>query len=315
MGEHTGIEWCDHTFNPWWGCTKVSEACKFCYAEGVANRFGKNLWGPGHDIRTFGDKHWNDPLRWNRKAEEEGVRRRVFCGSMCDIFEAGEFESGTTMDTLRSVLWALITKTPHLDWLLLTKRPENVRRMVPVEWIATKEAIGFGWTRDVRPEWPDNVWIGTTVETQERADERIPHLVKIPARVRFLSCEPLRGPLELNRATVVDPRPVSEPVEHVPPLALLSWVIAGGESGTRARPANADWYRSLRDQCADAGVPFFFKQWGNWATKAAIEENGETFFPGNHTVTFGTGETVYRVASKSAAGAFLDGVEHKAFPS
>ena len=227
MGENTKIEWATHTFNPWWGCTKVSEACKHCYAESWAKRVGKDVWGPSVDRRFFGDMHWQQPIRWDAAAEKDGSRPRVFCASMADVFEDRE-----ELDVHRARLWQLIEATPHLDWLLLTKRPQNV-------------AARAGWGAD----WPMNVWLGTTVELQKRAEELLPHLAAVPAKVRFISAEPLLGPLELQ-----------------PWLgSTINWVITGGESGPKARPASPAWFRALHLQCMESEVPFHFKQWGDWA--------------------------------------------------
>lgn len=232
MSERSAIEWTDHTFNPWWGCTKVSSGCKNCYAETLSNRYGHDVWGPRARRRFFGEKHWQEPLRWNKAAEEEGRRARVFCASMADVFE-----DNASLESERQKLWSLISETPFLDWQLLTKRPENVLRMVP-------------WT----VEWPHNVWIGTSVENQEAADYRLPLLKQIPALVRFLSCEPLLGPIvELN-------------------LSGIHWLIAGGESGPNHRPVKADWIRQLRDTCLQANVAFFFKQWGGRTSKSQGRE-------------------------------------------
>ena len=266
MGADSSIEWTDATFNPWMGCTKVSAACKHCYAETMMDhRYGKVKWGPkGSRVRTSA-ANWRKPLMWNRKAKSEGRRMRVFCASLADVFEGADTmpaESWPVVEHARADLWALIESTPWLDWLLLTKRPENVRMMVPMRW--TEPDVPTRDGRVLLSGWPANVWIGTTVEDQAAADERIPHLLRVPAKVRFLSCEPLLGPVALNRATVIDPNPISEPVEYVPPLALLSWVICGAESLNKreGRKMELSWVRSLRDQCADAGVQFFLKQAG-----------------------------------------------------
>jgi protein gp37 len=232
MGAVTEIAWTDATFNPWWGCQRVSPGCQFCYAETFAKRTGNDVWGKESPRRFFGDKHWNEPLRWDRRAAEDGVRRRVFCASMADVFE-----DRRDLDPPRERLWDLIESTPNLDWQLLTKRPQNVVRLA--RW----------GTR----EWPANVWLGTTVEDQQRAEERIPHLKRIPARVRFLSCEPLLGPVYI--------RPWL-------PLGGIHWVIVGGESGPKHRPMNLDYARALREQCAFGHVPFFFKQVGGRTPKA-----------------------------------------------
>ncbi len=225
MGRHSAIEWTDHTFNPWWGCVKVSPACAHCYAEAWAKRVGLDLWKENSPRRFFSDRHWNEPLAWDRAASRERVRRRVFCASMADVFEVRD-----DLISWRKKLWDLIENTPHLDWLLLTKRPENAQSAVP-------------WG----PRWPTNVWLGTTVENQEWARRRIPHLAKAPAAVRFLSCEPLLGPLDLS-----------------PWISSIQWVIVGGESGPHARPLDPKWVRALRDQVTGAKVAFHFKQWGEW---------------------------------------------------
>lgn len=226
MGEHSGIEWTHHTFNPWWGCVRISPACEHCYAETFSKRLGNQLWGVQSDRRSFGDEHWNQPVKWNRKAAAKGDHHRVFCGSMCDVFE-----DRRDLDVHRERLWKLVEATSNLDWLLLTKRPENIVQMAP-------------W----REEWASNVWLGTTVEDQKRADQRLPHLIQHRSVVRFLSMEPLLGPVDLR-----------------PYLADIDWVILGGESGHGARPMQIDWARDVRDQCTAAGVPLFFKQWGNHA--------------------------------------------------
>jgi protein gp37 len=244
MAENSKIEWTTHTFNPWTGCTKVSPACDHCYAEGWAKRSGHVEWGPHGDRRRT--KTWNNPVKWNREAEGAIERPRVFCASLADVFDNHK----SIQPEWRADLWALITATPNLDWLLLTKRPQNIKRFIPSSW----EARGC----------PDNVWLGTTVENQEEAERRIPHLVAVPARVRFLSCEPLLGPLDLSPWLAVEQITLGgRPhwTERNYEVSKLQWIITGGESGSNFRPANPDWFRSLRDQCQAASVPFLFKQW------------------------------------------------------
>lgn len=226
MAENSKIEWTDHTFNPWWGCVRVSPGCVHCYAETFDRRVhgvDKHHWGVKAERRFFGDKHWNEPLKWNASAEKEGVRRRVFCASMADAFE-----DRVELVPQRARLLALIEATPALDWLLLTKRPENMVRLAAEMWPG---------------EWPRNVWAGCTVEDQERAMERVPHLRAVPAAVRFLSCEPL-----LERVA--------------PDLDGIDWVIIGGESGGGARMFARDWARDLIDRCRRAGAAPFVKQLG-----------------------------------------------------
>jgi len=260
MGENSKIEWTDHTYNPWWGCVKVSPGCQNCYAETFAKRTGHAIWGPAATThrRTFGDKHWQEPLKWNEDAVKAGERRRVFCASMADVFE-----EHPELPTERAQLWELIDKTPALDWLLLTKRPQNINDMIPFVWSLA---------------WPANVWIGTSVENQAAAAERIPVLATIPAEVRFLSCEPLLGPVDLTPWMGEREWPQVAPGVATRQGPLIDWVIVGGESGPRARPIDADWVRSLRDQCAVTDVAFFFKQWGGRDKKAAGRElDGRTW--------------------------------------
>jgi protein gp37 len=227
VGEETGIAWTHHTFNPWWGCEKVSPACTSCYAEAQALRWKHHVWGRTAPRRFFGSGHWNEPHAWDIHAKAAGERRRVFCASMADVFEDRK-----DLDVWRAKLWDLIDTTRGLDWLLLTKRPQNIRGMVPAAWLKAA---------------PDNVWYGTTVENQEQAEKRIPELVKVPARIRFLSCEPLLEPLNLELALG---------------FGSIHWVITGGESGPRARLTEQAWIENLIDQGRAAGAAVFVKQLG-----------------------------------------------------
>ena len=260
MAANTKIEWADHTFNPWVGCTKISPGCDHCYAEGWAKRTGDAALWQGNRRRTS-DANWRLPLKWNREAEAAGVRRRVFCASLADMFD------NQAEVSWRHALWELIHDTPHLDWLLLTKRPQNIAKMLPNYDTHPLPDWGQGWP---------NVWLGTTVENQAEADRRIPLLLGVPAAKRFLSCEPLLGPVDLTAVQqTVDPgffgdclqwyhKGYCHEIEGIS-YPTIDWVIAGGESGPGARPMHPNWARSLRDQCAAAGVPFLFKQWGEWA--------------------------------------------------
>jgi len=234
MARDSKIEWTDHTFNPWWGCTKVSPACDHCYAEAWAKRVGYDVWSTGKPRRFLSEPYWLQPHRWNAEAARSDRRARVFCASMADVFE---WKKG--LSAWRRRLWTLVEQTPFLDWLFLTKRPHLVKRLVP--WGA---------------QWPANVWIGTTVESQRWVDKRLPHLAEIPARVRFLSCEPLLG--QVNLRGWLAP-------------AAVNWVIAGGESGPYARPSDPAWFCSIKDQCLDHDTPFHFKQWGEWAPIDAVD--------------------------------------------
>jgi protein gp37 len=264
MGKNSKIEWTHHTFNPWWGCTRVSQACKHCYAESWAKRVGKKVWGPKAPRRFFGDAHWAEPIKWNKEAAKDGFRARVFCASMADVFEYR-----SELNPWRERLWRLIDDTPHLDWLLLTKRPQRISQSVP-------------WSQ----HWPKNVWIGTTVEDQKSAEERLPYLAEIPATVRFISAEPLLSELKISRWLQTS----------------IDWVITGGESGPRARPSSPSWFRSLMIQCMQADVAFHFKQWGDWAPGQGI--NLATYRKAAQQAQDGT--LMLRLGKK-AAGRLLDG--------
>lgn len=290
MGENTHIEWCDHTFNPWIGCSKVSPGCEHCYAEKLMDkRMGKVKWGPqGTRLRTS-DANWRKPVAWNRKAAEAGVMHRVFCASLADVFEDRPEVVGW-----RSELFELIRATPNLVWLLLTKRPENVMSMAG--------------------SIPYNVWLGTSVENQATADERVPHLLGCPAALRFVSVEPLLGPVDFERGGWSLLRRLESPRRKVHWERGVDWIIVGGESGPKARPMHPQWARSIRDQCREAGVPFFFKQWGEWTPR--IPDFGQL---GRDDIIDMNGDDgaapcyVMRVG-KRAAGHLLDGAEHREFP-
>jgi protein gp37 len=282
MGEMTKISWTHSTFQPWIGCDKVSPACKHCYAELVAKRMGHDAWGAKAPRIWMAEDYWRQPAKWNAKAAEAGQRRRVFCASLADVFENRE-----DVVPHRQRLFSVIDETPWLDWLLLTKRPQNIVRMIPSEWNDCHQPRR-------------NVWYGTTVENQEEADRRIPELVKVPAAVRFLSCEPLLEPVDLTKwlptgranwqcqkcgaflnslaqcrwcgaskdylcgshaANRPDP---SNKFSGYCNRQPLDWVIVGGESGGDSRPMRPAWARQLLAQCRQAGIAFHFKQWGNW---------------------------------------------------
>lgn len=325
MAENSGIEWTDHTFNPWVGCTKVGPGCDGCYAEAWAKRAGAAAgvtWG-GERRRTSA-KNWQLPLKWNAQAAREGRRFRVFCASLADVFD------NQVPPAWRAELFALIQQTPHLDWLLLTKRIGNVQAMI--------EAPGMQ-----KDGLPPNVWLGATVVNQAEADRDIPKLLAVPARVRFLSIEPMLGPIDLTRIKLhkggidlaADAPPEWRSVREVAVvmnalkgpkqlgMAPLSWVICGGESGPAARPMHPDWARSLRNQCAAAGVPFLFKQWGEFfpdpdddrgvrpigiTTAGELLTNNAAF-----NAHMGDAELMFRVGKKSA-GRLLDGRTHDEFP-
>lgn len=349
MSANTSIEWCDHTFNPWVGCTKVSPGCDHCYAEGWAKRAGKAggvIWG-GERRRTS-EANWRQPMRWNAIAAaghfvecsgcgrrgdartwEDDIRRkhpqaitccpdrklvatrpRVFCASLADVFD------NQVQAQWREDLFELIRMTPHLDWLLLTKRIGNAARMLPEK---------FG------PATYPNAWIGVTVVNQEGADRDIPKLLAVPAARRFLSIEPMLGPIDLEKAKALRSlcgtckAGKSNSCFLSQPGPFVDWVICGGESGPHARPMHPDWPRSLRDQCAAAGVPFLFKQWGEWAQADPIPgvKFGDELrrgtvqhlhAAGNPEGYFRRGDAYVRRVGKKAAGRLLDGREHTNFP-
>lgn len=221
MGKETGISWTDATFNPWWGCTKVSPGCDHCYAETFDKRVGGAHWGKGAPRRSFGEKHWNEPLKWNREAE--GKTHRVFCASMADVMD-DEAPAGE-----RERLWALIDATPNLTWQLLTKRPHRYARYLP--------ATGFKHR---------NAWLGTTAENQQFYDARWPELeraAKMFDLTSFISYEPAIGSLSTH-SSIFKP----------------DWIIFGGESGAGRRPMETIWAESIKRECEEFGIAFFMKQ-------------------------------------------------------
>lgn len=274
--ENSKIEWTHHTFNPWIGCAKVSAGCKHCYAETLMDtRYGRVEWGVNGTRSRTSEAYWRKPLAWNGHAKATGQRLRVFCASLADVFE-----DRPDLVEWRADLFKLIDVTPYLDWLLLTKRPENIARLM----VEAKELR-------IR----DNVWLGTSVEDQDAANERIPHLLKAAhlARFTFLSCEPLIGPVD-----------IAPLYTSLPGSRNIDWIIAGGESGQGARPMHPDWARQLRDIAACEGIAFLFKQWGEFEFLTDIE--------GRQHAPFG-GQMAKRVG-KHASGRMLDGVEHNGFP-
>lgn len=287
MAENSKIEWTDHTFNPWIGCQKVSAACDHCYAETLMDtRLGQVEWGPHGERKRTSPANWRKPLAWNRKAGAAGRRDRVFCASLADVFD------NAVPEAWRGDLWHLIRETPNLIWMLLTKRPQNIAKMLPIA------AADF----DIR----ERIWLGTTAENQKEADRRLPELLKNRAAVHFASMEPLLGatdiseylpaPYPLNLASTYVDGGVERLDISGERIVGLDWVIVGGESGKDARPMAVQWARSIRDQCQGAGVPFFFKQWGNWAPYSATHGLDPDPFEG-----------VYRVGRKKDAGRLFDG--------
>jgi protein gp37 len=359
MAKRSNIEWTDSTWNPWIGCTKVSPACDNCYAEADFDiRRGRVKWGAGQPrSRT---KTWGDPVRWNKKpfceCSECGwrgertnavlanglrcpdcgmrgslvvARRRVFCASLADVFD------NEVDPAWRAELFHLIEETPNLDWLLLTKRIGNAAKMMNEARLSL-----VGSSRLIVPEVLPNVWIGATICNQEEADRDIPKLLEVQAGIRFVSIEPILGPIDLTRISLKLFAATANALTgkwkwengptkvETPPI---NWVIAGGESGRKARPAHPEWFRSLQQQCAAAEVPFLFKQWGEFApgdqaacgvqdayeesrTGGWVEPDG-TFAMGEASSPKSAGANHVFAVGKQRSGNALDGVTYKQFPS
>ncbi len=223
----TGIGWTRHTFNGWSGCVKISEGCRHCYAADLPAARRRNAeWGLKEPRVAASESYWKQPLTWDRAAREAGETTLVFSASTSDVFEDRD-----DLDPLRARLFALIRATPNLTWQLLTKRSDRMLRYA-------KELEARG------EKWPSNAWAGVSLESMGVIN-RVRDLVQMPVPVRFLSCEPLLGPLDLT-----------------PYLSEIDWVIAGGESGASARVMHSDWVRLIRNQCIATKTAFFFKQWG-----------------------------------------------------
>ena len=317
MGENSKIEWCDHTFNPAIGCMKVSDGCKFCYAEAEQDkRFGRAEWGPKtRRVRTSPD-NWRKPDTWNRKAKADGVIRSVFCASLSDVGE----DHPDWVEPRRDLV-AMIERTPNLRWLLLTKRIESFMSVMQNAMTVNVE--------DWFASMGDRVWVGTSIENQDAANERIPEILKMPKWItKFLSMEPLLGPVNSYVTSTFEGFDVVtdylrgtisiDGQAHVP-CNKVNWVIVGGESGTHARPMHPDWVRSIRNECVDAGTPFLFKQWGELAYSGTdnrmpdyvsdwvlIDKSGTL-------AAFPDGATMRRVG-KHNSGRLLDGQEWNQFP-
>jgi protein gp37 len=397
MAENSAIEWTDHTFNPWRGCTKVSPGCANCYAEALSKRTGHGEYRRGVPRERMSVDYWKQPLRWNREAaktlfclpcvterfgearynaalggsygncqgcgkpknlrEFPVYRPRVFCASLADWLD-----DEVPIEWLADLL-NLIHATQNLDWLLLTKRPQNWRDRCgkALMWMSETKHIpiaAIGWLQNwvLNGVAPTNVWAGTTVENQKAADSRIPDLLEIPAQTSFLSMEPLLGPVDLTNVgpgarngsgefccnPLLGEYPYyresdGEPCVHYG--SQIHWVICGGESGPKSRPMHPDWARSLRDQCQNAGVPFFFKQWGEWREvlhhekmiqlKVDGSEYSESFAALCNGFLSHSGHFVKSLAEikdnvtyrglerigKKKAGRVLDGQEWSEFPS
>jgi len=270
------IEWTDETWNVCTGCTKVSDGCKHCYVERIWPRLAGNPKHVCHG-RKFTDiqrhpERLDQPLHWKRK-------RMVFVNSMSDLFH--EDVSFEFIDEV----FAIMAMCQQHTFQILTKRPERMREYTTSE-------------RIINVKWPlPNVWLGVSIEDQQTADERIPLLLQTPAAVRFVSAEPLLGLVDLCYSAF-------NGADSLQTMRGIDWVIVGGESGPKARPMNPQWARDLRDQCKAAGVPFFFKQWGEWTPNWLNDNDGNMI----------TGSIWMDRVGKKAAGCLLDGIEHKEMP-
>lgn len=305
----TSIEWCDFSFNPWIGCANVSAGCVNCYAHVLSDRFKMAEWGVHGRRGKQEPDYWEGPLKWQRAAVRKGKPLLVFVASMADVFE-----DHPDVIQERQQFWELTAVTPNLIWLLLTKRPQNIMAMVPGAW---------------HHDWPANVWAGTSAEDQRNADERLDWLRRVPAPVRFVSAEPLLGPVDLtpwmscghdSLSGVGQSPPGLRSCDHchatfeddgqvmVSPPQLINWVIAGGESGQKARPSFLDDHRKIRDDCFRNGIPYLFKQWGTWSP---LEYHYGR--PGAEVRAYPQGEV--KRSGKKASGRLLDGVEHLNWPA
>lgn len=337
MSTQTKIEWCDSTFNPWIGCTKISPACDNCYAFADFDlRRHRVKWGAGQARSRTSAENWKHPLRWNNQADEfrqcdvcgwrglrrpdravcptchnglmQPTRRRVFCASLADWLD-----NEVSIEWLCDLL-DLIRRCENLDFLLLTKRIGNWRSRLAEALSAEirqnrRAGVMIGDWLNGSP--PANVWLGATVCNQTDADRDIPKLLAVPAAKRFLSMEPLLGPVDLER-----PRPGPDLCQGgggmiCQPWLIQSgidWVIVGGESGPNARPMHPYWVRGIRDQCAAAGVPFLFKQWGEWAPY------DRSRFDGSMLATPNALDMPMQRFGKKDAGRLLDGRTWEQFP-
>lgn len=344
MSDKSAIEWTDATWNPTTGCTKVSPGCLHCYAETMDKRLVARNEGVRYvpwtayaqqreDTARAGDgtyravrlhpERLDQPLKWKRP-------RRIFVNSMSDLFHED------VPDAFIDRVFAAMALTPWHTYQVLTKRPERMRAYLSDQWTGFRQREQMSALRpdlaviDVIYPLP-NVWLGVSAENQRWADARLPLLAQVPAAVRFVSCEPLLGPLDLREWLCqdgMDCRKSPWLLTHYCPDNKMDWLIVGGESGPGARPMHPDWARSLRDQCQEAGVPYFFKQWGEWAPDYQRGGSGVptsqrryvdcfgAFRSTNELTNFSIPDDWYFMArvGRHAAGALLDGREWREFP-
>ena len=263
MAENSKIQWTHHTFNPWRGCARVSPGCVHCYAETLSKRNPKTLgvWGVDGTRVIASPSMWQQPVKWDIAAQRAGERHRVFCASLADVGE-----DRPDLVEPRKRLSDLIFRTPNLDWLLLTKRPENMARLFDVGTLK-------------------RCWVGVTAENQEYADKRIPILLGIPSRVRFVSYEPAIGPVDFNRRELLC-KTWNNGGGTIG--TYLDWVIVGGESGGGARPFDVQWARDVVRQCAETKTACFVKQLGKWpSSETPIEGWRQLFNKGDYATATG----------------------------
>lgn len=333
MSFGTKIAYCHATFNPWMGCTKISTGCQRCFAERWAKRSGMVEWGPGKPRRRTSESYWKQPLKWNKQAEKEATRYLVLT-DLCDPLDM-EIPVGWFTDFL-----SLILRTPRLDWLFLTKRIDNWRHCIArmktygkVSGDERMEYLGDSLSDGIKIP---NLWLGITVCNQAEADRDIPILLSIPAVKHWLSIEPMLGPINITpfiggkahkcecgwHETELKLFPMNRKMYHpncgmfTKDYDAVKWIVCGGESGVGARPMHPDWVRSVRDQCQSAGVPFFFKSWGEWlpsgqSVDAMYDELLDS--ANTHEWPDANPRHSFRIGTK-AAGNLLDGQKWEQLP-
>lgn len=313
MGDHSKIEWTDASWNPIVGCSRVSSGCDNCYAMNQAHRLAAMHPSgpyPGTTRKSKNGIDWtgvvkclperlDQPLRWKRP-------RRIFVNSMSDLFHP------TVPFEFIDQVFAVMSLAPQHTFQVLTKRPERMAAYLTREGrqrsiAAAQHTVGVHLPLFDYPNWPlPNAWLGTSVEDQVTADERIPHLLRCPAAVRWLSCEPLLEPIDLT------PYFDNGEPDLIGYEEYLHWIVVGGESGPKARPMHPAWARSLQVQCETAGVPFFFKQWGRWI----VPQQGElTLNEVRRSQYFPELDKRFVSVGKHAAGRWLDGRTWNEYPS